>query len=112
LAQKGRKKKRTMALSLQSSTLPLKLHLPLALRGKRQPRRACFPSIIVASSTKGNSSHLQRRFQIVTSKAIQLALSSALALGISLSGKFFIFWLVQWENIVLLPGGSVIPRKL
>jgi hypothetical protein len=100
-----------MVLALQSSMLPLKLQLPLAPQGKRQARRACFPSII-ASSTKENSSYLQRRFQVVTSKALQLALSSALALGISLSGIFLISWLVQLENIVLFPGGDVIPRKL
>lgn len=74
-----------MASAIQSSILPLKL-LPHSLvpQWKRQAR-ACFPSII-AASTKQDTPRFQTRFQATTSKALQLALSSALALGISLSG--------------------------
>ncbi|XP_078167647.1 thylakoid lumen 15.0 kDa protein [Carex rostrata] len=91
-----------MALALQSSILPLKLQLSFAPHGKHQVRRTCVP-LIIASSTQQNSSHFQRRFQSITSKALQLTLSSALAVGISLSGAQLVEAKVGVNKPDLLP---------
>ncbi|KAJ4747205.1 Thylakoid lumenal 15.0 kDa protein [Rhynchospora pubera] len=91
-----------MALAFQSSSLSLKPQLFSAPEWKRQTRRCCFPSII-ASSTKQNSPQFQKRFQTITSKALQFALSGALALGISLSGAQLVEAKVGVNKPELLP---------